>query len=357
MSTSASYNNARLSQLLSRYSSGGYDSIDDIDWEYWPKAMPRRYLRPCIARIGDYIYVTSTLPYETIVQVCRYNLQTREWSRARDCITPRQYAASCVMNGRWYISGGLPVYNGNDTCSNTMEVYDPVTDRWRLISTSMKYPRHRHAMCVYDQRIWVIGCGHIVESFDPITETWHVYVNNPLPDECMNANGIALRNGLLVFAGGTSVEQDRADATHVYFWTPPSLSDAKAHATTAMITLPPPPRSPQSSPSIETLATVIPSIPTSPSSTMSGSSSAGVISIMSKRATPAGGGWTQVDWIGPRNDMMIHRVGSQLYLVCRRGFIWTLLIDEFGMKITAGHQMRYLGQLTSPRWELSSIVI
>ncbi|GMS88353.1 hypothetical protein PENTCL1PPCAC_10528, partial [Pristionchus entomophagus] len=66
--------------------------------------------------------------------------------------------ASCVLNGKLYVFGGLSsdesftaIFLDEDEC------YDPETDRWTPIPSRMKHRRYSASGAVLNGKIYVVG--------------------------------------------------------------------------------------------------------------------------------------------------------------------------------------------------------
>ena len=88
--------------------------------------------------------------------------------------TRRCGLALASLEGALYASGG---YADQKKCSHSVERYDPTSNAWASVAP-MLVPRARHAMAVFNGRLYAIG-GYggsdrlaSVESYNPKSNTW-----------------------------------------------------------------------------------------------------------------------------------------------------------------------------------------
>jgi N-acetylneuraminic acid mutarotase len=118
------------------------------------------------------IYVTdaSGQPSNTLVGSAR--IAAYPWSDKLAAPTPREYAASAVLDGKVYVMGGL--LTTSDMVTNLVEVYDPVSNTWSA-ATPMPTARMGLVAAVMNGKIYAIGGKnelspdglHTVEEFVP----------------------------------------------------------------------------------------------------------------------------------------------------------------------------------------------
>ena len=89
--------------------------------------------------------------------------------------TPRAMHSVAVLNGKLYAIGG---YSNIDDYLKSVEVYDPVSDRWSF-AADLSYPRDDASAVAYNGRIYVVGgysdgIGLLdsTEVYDPLTNSW-----------------------------------------------------------------------------------------------------------------------------------------------------------------------------------------
>lgn len=117
---------------------------------------------------------------------------TNTWTSRAPMITARNHAAAGVIDNRIYVAGGRAgsVFIPNALNLDLVEVYDPATDRWSIVSP-MPTARSAAAWGVHDGKLYVAG-GEIrhrdiwgtyttVEAFDPKSNSWTRLPPMPLP--------------------------------------------------------------------------------------------------------------------------------------------------------------------------------
>ena len=108
--------------------------------------------------------------------------------------TARNHAAVGVVNNKIYIIGGrigAAFMTTPASATDLVEEYDPATDQWGPLKTSMPTPRSATSWGTYggkiyvaggemrDQKIW--GVFNLVEAFDPVANTWTTLPAMPIP--------------------------------------------------------------------------------------------------------------------------------------------------------------------------------
>jgi len=186
-------------------------------WEYDPSndtwkalaPMPTQRGSPSAAAVGGKIYVIGgASPHpgskETVVHPRRphrslgtnevYDPATNTWAARSAMPTARNHAAVGVVNNKVYIIGGrvgAAFMTTPASATDLVEEYDPATDQWGPLKTSMPTARsamswgtHRGKIYVAggemrDQKIW--GVFNLVEVFDPVANTWASLPPLPVP--------------------------------------------------------------------------------------------------------------------------------------------------------------------------------
>ena len=97
--------------------------------------------------------------------------------------TSRYYFSTINLNGKIYVIGGLNIDNGKSVYSNTVEAYDPITNKWST-KASMPTARCRFSIASTNGKIYVMGGNNgwslnTVEEYDPIADKWTTKANMP----------------------------------------------------------------------------------------------------------------------------------------------------------------------------------
>lgn len=123
-----------------------------------------------------------------LASVEEYDPKTDKWTKKSDMSTARQGVATCEVNGKIYAIGG---WNANNGVLASVEEYDPATDTWTK-KANMLTPRNTSVACSIDGMIYVIGGNNnwnangtlglsSVEIYDPITDKWTKKEDIPTP--------------------------------------------------------------------------------------------------------------------------------------------------------------------------------
>jgi N-acetylneuraminic acid mutarotase len=117
------------------------------------------------------------------------------WHTAAPMPTKRTEVAAAALDGKIYVVGGFEKPNLgnvlNFTITRSVEMYDPVTDRWTS-KAPMPVGLHHVGIGVVDGRLYVIGgysrSGHSVRNpvatvytYDPATDSWTERAPMPTP--------------------------------------------------------------------------------------------------------------------------------------------------------------------------------
>lgn len=142
-----------------------------------------------------------------------YDPVTNSWSTRAPMPTPRSALAVGVVNGVLYAVGGRDFISGNPNSVGyhsleTVEAYDPVTDRWTA-KAPMPTSRGSLGVGVVNGVLYAVG-GYdasfntltSVEAYDPVADVWTTKTPMPTPHQMI---GVGVVNGLLYAVDGGTV--------------------------------------------------------------------------------------------------------------------------------------------------------
>lgn len=155
------------------------------------------------------IYVTDATGLRSNTLVDSARIAAYPWTGKLADPTPREYAASAVLNGKVYVMGGQRTDSGviPGPATNLVEVYDLATNTWSA-ATPLPTARMGLVAAVINGRIYAIGgrtdgystsAVGTVEMFDPGTNLWTSM--NPMPSPRYFA-AAAVVGGEIHVAGG-----------------------------------------------------------------------------------------------------------------------------------------------------------
>ena len=173
------------------------------------------------------------------------------WHAAAPLPTKRTEVAAAMLEGKIYVVGGFekPGVGNllNFAITPSVEMYDPVTDRWTP-KTPMPVGLHHVGIGVVDGRLYVIG-GYsrsglsvwspvaTVYAYDPVTDTWTGRA--PMPT-ARGALAVTEHEGKLYAIGGydrkaNNVQVEVYDPVRNVWTTAASLPTSRDHLGTATV--------------------------------------------------------------------------------------------------------------------------
>ncbi|MEI8134871.1 MAG: kelch repeat-containing protein [bacterium] len=129
---------------------------------------PRQYL--ATAAVKDKIYVIGGANGGDLSLVQIYDPANRSWTNAKSNMpTPRSALTVSVIGDKIYAIGGA---NGVGVgILNTLEVYDPIADKWSTPTTAGRFPAMiKMTSCAIGNKIYVFG------GYDGFTDLDSVYI-------------------------------------------------------------------------------------------------------------------------------------------------------------------------------------
>ncbi|KAM8962134.1 kelch-like ECH-associated protein 1A [Pelodytes ibericus] len=163
------------------------------------RPLPRTKLRG-----NQLIYVAGGYLQISLSSMNAYNPQTGEWIRLANMLEPRSGLGACIAFGLFYTVGGRNHTSIENTDSNSLACFNPVTNQWTT-RAPMNVARNRVGVAVVDGAIYAVGgsCGSehhkSVERYDPDTNEWTFVA--PTSVARIGA-GVAECRGLLYAVGG-----------------------------------------------------------------------------------------------------------------------------------------------------------
>ena len=223
-----------------------WQPIDNV-WEYDPAADSWKALAPLPTKRGSAnavlhngkVYVIGGAglhpgSMETSLHPARphrslgtnevYDLAANTWETRQSMPTARNHAAAGIVNNKIYVIGGRigAAFITRAANIGIVEEYDPATDQWGSLKTSMLNPRSAAAWGTYNGKIYVAGgeersggpwqrTFRAVEAYDPATNRWSM-----LPDMTFPRHGLAgdIVNGKFHLVSGDAASGG-APGTHI----------------------------------------------------------------------------------------------------------------------------------------------
>jgi N-acetylneuraminic acid mutarotase len=184
-----------------------YDPATDTWTEKGPMPAPRTMHSTSV--VNGKIYAIGGLDEQANVldMNAEYDPATDTWTAKAQMPTPRLVMSTSVVDGIIYaIGGGAYMHHSGLT---TVEAYDPATDTW---TTKAPIPTARgfFSTSVVNGKIYAVGgsagymgyetlTSNTVEVFDPVTNTWAVGAELSIPRGALTTSTV---NGKLYAIGG-----------------------------------------------------------------------------------------------------------------------------------------------------------
>jgi len=176
-------------------------------WEYTPETnmwreiagMPTKRGGGFAAEVGGKIFViggagyhpgqkedvsiSAAVPHRSVATNEVYDPRTNTWETRAPMNVPRNHVAGAAVGGKIYAIGGRVGWSFVGSSSvDTVEEYDPATDRWRTRSR-MLYPRSGMAYGTDGRLIYTAGGEYLdtemvgvfrnLEAYDPARDRWY----------------------------------------------------------------------------------------------------------------------------------------------------------------------------------------
>ena len=146
-----------------------------------------------------------------------YDPATNKWEHRKPMSVPRNHAFAGAVKGKIYVIGGRTgsAYILSATNTNTVEEYDPVSDKWSGPLQRMPTARSGGGWGTDGRRIYcaggevttteLTGAFRAVEAYDPATNSWTTLPSMPMPRHgvagAVIGNELHLVSGMLQTAG------------------------------------------------------------------------------------------------------------------------------------------------------------
>jgi len=178
-----------------------------------------------------------------LIIICGSDFYAQTWTSKATIPTKRWYPGCAELNGKIYVVGG----QGEDSpysSQNNLEVYDPSTDSWGVLSP-MQESRWGAMVVAYGEKIYVIGgltgsfvngftSTNVVEEYNPSTDTWTT--KSSMQTERGWGGGVVINDTIYVFGGYKKQSGQDLSTIEKYYppddvWTLSSITMPSARST------------------------------------------------------------------------------------------------------------------------------
>ena len=203
----------------------------DPETDTWVRKqdMPRRRMAFGIGVVAGKIYaiggtvidIQPGAPWRVDL-VEAYDPATDTWAKRADMPTRRRAVKAAVIGDTLYAIGGRgwPPAGGGGPFLRTIEVYEPRINRWTKRPDMPTTPRTVVFSVVIDEKIYLIGGFRVddrrpapVEVYDPVTERWRVVSARPT---IKSPFGVAAVNGKIYIFGGKMEDFELSPIVEVF---------------------------------------------------------------------------------------------------------------------------------------------
>lgn len=147
--------------------------------------------------LDGYIYIAGgrDLSQALTSTVFRYNIQTTRRQYISPMLTPRTTLQLIALNGMLYAIGA---HASGDM--RTVEMYNPHTDKWRMVASS-KFKHYHSGATAHDGKIYVLG-EEGFEVYYPEVDEWHAL---PSPPNSLRGRALVSMDDKLWAVGGETI--------------------------------------------------------------------------------------------------------------------------------------------------------
>ncbi|KAG1662861.1 Kelch-like protein 10 [Nymphon striatum] len=180
-----------------------FNTLNNSWSEISPMHVKRCYVS--VAVLGDFIYAVGGVEGpNTLRTVEKYYPSSNQWNYVTSMNVAKSSASVNEINGKLYVIGGIEVFEEEDLCLNTVEMFDPDTNKWSNLPgmtvqrghvASVSNQGYIYALGGFDGRVTLKS----VERFSTSLGYW-----TPLQDmnEAREDFSAAVINNFIYVAGG-----------------------------------------------------------------------------------------------------------------------------------------------------------
>lgn len=161
--------------------------VYDIAGNSWSTAaaLPTARGYAGIAVVGGKIHVMggNIAGITTVATHDVYDTSTNTWSSAADLPSTRYQMGAAEAGGMLYVMGGVLIYPADDPSRNDCLQYDPATDAWYSLNSTLSVPRYSAVPWAIGGKLYVTGgytgsaSTNVTEEFTPPTTLYLVQKN------------------------------------------------------------------------------------------------------------------------------------------------------------------------------------
>jgi len=203
--TGKAFNNSGQFHLLGGHNGSAPTDINlvyDPNLDLWTSGLmlPIRLERHCLARIDSLAFMIggrtggSSATNVNLV----YNINASSFSFRANLPVAVMDAACAILNGEIYIFGGRLNVPPNNDLTDSVQIYNPLTDTWRF-GPSIPFPNSNMSAVTFGDAIYLMG------GWDWTTGTDRVFKYTPTRTICVPANQPTIQAAIDTAVNGDTV--------------------------------------------------------------------------------------------------------------------------------------------------------
>lgn len=184
-------------------------------WELCPSMIENRGSHCAAVLDQNELYAIAGGGFHSNLSSCEMlNLSTNTWKLISTMKSCRHALSSTVLNNKIYVIGG---WENGSRCSDIVEVYNKITNEWSLC-TPLPTPRRLIGCTSFDHLIYTFGgqvndpdfinmkgkkkdwVSDVVEVYDTVTNTWRMTLQKMPCAGCVGA--VTIDRSIFVFVHG-----------------------------------------------------------------------------------------------------------------------------------------------------------
>lgn len=149
---------------------------DDDRWKFIPQ-LPEQRTQHAAATYLEFLYICGGLERSAVLSsMWRYCTIYECWEQMEPMLSPRADHVMLQIGDNLYVCGGWFEENQaeNRRLVNTIDMYDPQTREWKIVTT-IPTPKYHAGIIAVETKIYIIGGFYADSTFDRASSTVEYY--------------------------------------------------------------------------------------------------------------------------------------------------------------------------------------